>query len=102
MAAKKQAFSIAGKKYPSYHTLGAYRQFETLTGKSVTDIGNDITDLSVFLYCVVSKACKRDGVEFPYNDPDAFADDLTLDELMAWQADQVAEAPEDKGAKKKK
>ena len=79
--------SIDGKAYPCKTTAGAMLRFKNLTAKDATKIdGKSFSDLVTLLYCCVSSACKREGVDFTY-DLDTFADYLDLEEVTAWATD---------------
>ena len=62
-------------------------RFKNFTDKDATKIdGTSFSDLVTLLYCCVSSACKREGVDFTY-DLDTFADYLDLEEVTAWATD---------------
>lgn len=58
-------------------------RFKMETGKEVSDISNDVTDMCTYLFCCIASACKHDGVEFGLSLMD-FADSVTLDDVAAW------------------
>ena len=80
---KKVEITINGKAYPCRQTRGAMLRFKMETGKEVSDISNDVTDMCTYLFCCIASACKHDGVEFGLSRMD-FADSVTLDDLAAW------------------
>lgn len=63
--------------------MGAMLRFKMETGKEVSDISNDVTDMCTYLFCCIASACKHDGVEFGLSLMD-FADCVTLDDVAAW------------------
>lgn len=58
-------------------------RFKMETGKEVSDISNDVTDMCTYLFCCIASACKHDDVEFGLSLMD-FADSVTLDDVAAW------------------
>lgn len=80
---KKVEITINGKAYPCRQTMGAMLRFKTETGKEVSAISNDVTDMCTYLFCCIASACKHDGVEFGLSLMD-FADSVTLDDVAAW------------------
>lgn len=65
------------------NTMGAMLRFKMETGKEVSDISNDVTDMCTYLFCCIASACKHDGMEFGLSLMD-FADSVTLDDVAAW------------------
>ena len=60
--------SIDGKAYPCKTTAGAMLRFKNFTDKDATKIdGTSFSDLVTLLYCCVSSACKREGVDSTYD-----------------------------------
>ena len=55
---------ICAKEYPSRVTMGAMIDFKHETGKDVNEIGADIEQLTMFMYCCVRSACRADKVDF--------------------------------------
>lgn len=103
--AKKLTIRVGGKNYPAFVVLGGLRYYEQLTGRNSLEVPTTATGSTDYLYCITAKACKREGVEFPYDNPDDFADDLDNRDLEAWfnaLAEQTSgnDTP-DKGTKKK-
>lgn len=76
---KKVEITINGKAYPCRQTMGAMLRFKMETGKEVSAISNDVTDMCTYLFCCIASACKHDGVEFGLSLMD-FADSVTLDD----------------------
>ena len=76
---------ICAKEYPSRVTMGAMIDFKHETGKDVNEIGADIEQLTMFMYCCVRSACRADGIN--------------LDDFTSFQNGM---AMEENGAKKKK
>ena len=56
-------------------TMGAMRRFRRMTGKEVSDIGSDLSEVGTLMYCCTASACHADGVEFPY-DEEIFCDHI--------------------------
>lgn len=90
---------INGTSYPCYQTMGALMLLERETGKSAENC-TTLSDQCIFLWACCKSACRREGVDFPY-DVETFADNVTPEDLLAWaQAQQEAEAGKEEGAKK--
>lgn len=89
---------IYAKDYPSRVTMGAMIDFKRETGKDVTEIGTDIEQLTMFMYCCVRSACRADKVDFTLTFEE-FADGINLEDFTAFQNGM---ATEEDGAKKKK
>lgn len=85
MKQKKIEITIGGKRYPCRQTMGAMLRFKRETGKEVTEIGQSVSDLCVFLWCCTASACNADGIEFPYQ-LDDFADLVTAEQMASWNA----------------
>ena len=54
--------------------------FKKKTGKEVTELGNCLSDMCVYLFCCGASACKYDDVEFDMLLMD-FADSLTPEDF---------------------
>lgn len=89
---------IYAKDYPSRVTMGAMIDFKRETGKDVNEIGTDVEQLTMFMYCCVRSACRADKVEFTLTFEE-FADGINLEDFTAFQNGM---ATEEDGAKKKK
>lgn len=89
---------IYAKDYPSRVTMGAMIDFKRETGKDVNEIGTDIEQLTMFMYCCVRSACRADKVDFTLTFEE-FADGINLEDFTAFQNGMATEAD---GAKKKK
>ena len=81
--------------------MGAMLRFKRETGKEVTDVKGEVSDMIVYLWCCVCSASKADGIDFnmPLMD---FADNISPEDIQAWKAtlnEGGAEA-EDDGEKK--
>ncbi len=63
--------------------MGAMLRFKKETGKEVTEISDNVSDMCAYLYCCTASACKKDGVEFTLSLMD-FADSLTPEDLSQW------------------
>lgn len=74
---------IDGKAYPCRQTMGAMLRFKKETGKEVTEISGNLSDMCAYLYCCTASACKKDGVKFDMTLMD-FADSLTPEDLNGW------------------
>lgn len=99
----KIEIKIDGKAYPCRQTMGAMLRYKQETGKEVTELGNNLSDMCAYLYCCVASASKHDGVKFDMSLLD-FADSLTPDDLNAWVASisgNTAQADDGEGDEKK-
>lgn len=96
---------INGKTYPCRQTMGAMLRYKKETGKEVSEIKTDVSDMCTYLYCCTASACKHDDVEFDYSLMD-FADSLTIEDMAAWadlmNSETDAEPTDADGTKKKK
>lgn len=63
--------------------MGAMLRFKHETGKEVTEIGGNLSDICAYLFCCVTSACKKDNVPFDMSLMD-FADSITPDDLNQW------------------
>lgn len=88
---------ICAKEYPSRVTMGAMIDFKRETGKDVNEIGADIEQLTMFMYCCVRSACRADKMDFQLTF-EQFADGINLEDFTAFQNGM---ATEEDGAKKK-
>lgn len=80
---------INGVAYPCRPTMGAMLRFKRETGKEVTELSDNLTELCTYLYCCVASACAADKV--PFNmDLMEFADALSPEDLNSW-ANGIAE-----------
>ena len=101
----KIEITVNGVAYPCRQTMGAMLRFKRETGKEVTDIKGDISDLCVYLWCCVASASKADKLDFNMSLMD-FADSISPDDLTAWaavlnaEAEAESEAEADDGEKK--
>ena len=89
---------ICAKEYPSRVTMGAMIDFKRETGQDVNEIGADIEQLTMFMYCCVRSACRADKMDFQLTF-EQFADGINLEDFTAFQNGM---ATEEDGAKKKK
>ncbi len=76
---------IDGKAYPCRQTMGAMLRYKKETGKEVTELGDNLSDMCAYLYCCVASASKHDGKEFDMSLLD-FADSLTPEDINVWVA----------------
>lgn len=95
----KIEITINGKAYPCRQTMGAMLRFKHETGKEVTEIKGDLSDLCVFLWCCLVSACKADDVEFGMSLMD-FADSVSPDDLSAWAEATSGKEEEDEEKKR--
>lgn len=79
--------------------MGAMLRFKRETGKEVTEIKGDVSDLCTYLWCCVASASKHDGIDFDLSLMD-FADSISPEEVMAWANAINAESGTDNGEKK--
>ena len=75
---------ICAKEYPSRVTMGAMIDFKRETGKDVNEIGADIEQLTMFMYCCVRSACRADKMDFQLTF-EQFADGINLEDFTAFQ-----------------
>lgn len=76
--------------------MGAMLRFKRETGKEVTDIKGEISDLLTYLWCCVCSASKADGIDFNLTLMD-FADNIDPTQVAAWSKvlnDEAGEAVE--------
>lgn len=74
---------IDGKAYPCRQTMGAMLRFKKETGKEVTEISDNLSDMCAYLYCCTLSACKKDSIKFDMSLMD-FADSITPEDLNQW------------------
>lgn len=102
---KRVDVNINGKAYPCRMTMGAMLRFKRETGKDITAITGEVSDMCVLLYCCLVSACNADKVEFDMS-LDDFADSISPDDLNAWQEalnlTNETETTEENSAKKKR
>lgn len=100
---KRIEINVNGTAYPCSPTMGAMLRFKQETGREITEIeANSFTDLCTYLWCCVVSAAKREGKTFDMSLMD-FADNLTPDDMAAWNeavATGVTENDEAGGEKK--
>lgn len=86
-------------------TMGAMLRFKRETGKDITAITGEVSDMCVLLYCCLVSACNADKVELNMS-LDDFADSISPDDLNAWQEalnlTSKTETTEENSAKKKR
>ncbi len=71
---------IKDQKYPARVTMGALLRFKRETGKDISELKDDVTDVLVFVYCCVQSACKADGVDFTMT-LEEFCDNMPLEDI---------------------
>ena len=79
----KIEITVNGKAYPCRQTMGAMLRFKRETGKEVTDIKGEVSDLCTYLWCCVCSASKHDGLDFDLPLLD-FADSISPEDIQAW------------------
>jgi len=75
---------LYGKEYPMYVTMGAMRRFKKETGSEVSQMGNDIVNITTFMWCCVASACNAENIPFQI-DADKFADGISMDDFVQFQ-----------------
>lgn len=95
---KRITILINDVEYPCYFTMGAALEFKNETGREASGIeASSLADQGILLYCFCKSACRREKKDFPFTLTD-FLDQITEDELAAWNEIQPAAAGD---AKKK-
>lgn len=100
---KRATIKVKGKEYPCYQTGGGLLRFRERRGKEASDIDlGDMRDLSEALFCFTKSACRREEVEFPYEDCQDFMDDVLMEDITAWAKSQSETSePEEDDEKKR-
>lgn len=89
---KRIEITINGTAYPCSPTMGAMLRFKQETGREITEIDpTSFTDLCTYLWCCVVSAAKREGKPFDQSLME-FADSLTPEDMMEWNAAITADA----------
>ena len=73
--------NVDGKEYPCYFTMGAAIAFKDITGRDTTEMTDGLSDFAVYLYACCQSACRREKMEFPFDDAQTFADGIDMKEL---------------------
>ena len=81
---------ICTEEYPSRVTMGAMIDFKRETGKDVNEIGADVEQLTMFMYCCVRSACRADKIDFALTF-EQFADGINLEDFTAFQNGMASE-----------
>lgn len=90
----KIEITVNGIAYPCRQTMGAMLRFKRETGKEVTQLNGDLSELCTYLWCCVASACHADGIEFGMSLMD-FADNVDPTMVEEWvKAQQPAPAPD--------
>ena len=78
-----RSIEYKGETFPCYVTMGAMVRFKRETGRDISTMDGDITDMVIFLWCCVCAACNAEGVVFdvPF---ELFADSLTPEMLNSF------------------
>ncbi len=92
----RMTVNAGGKEYPCYFTMGAAIAFRALTGRDTTEMENGLSDFAIYLYACCESACRREKLDFPYNNMMEFADEIDANELA-----RLSEAMLDTGGEKK-
>lgn len=79
--ASRFTVNVGGEDYPCYFTMGAAIAFKDITGRDTTEMDNGLADLAVYLYACCKSACRREKKDFPFDDVQAFADNIDMEEL---------------------
>lgn len=91
---KRIEIIINGEAYPCSPTMGAMLRFKQETGKEITEIDpTSFSELCTYLWCCVASAAKREGKAFNLSLMD-FADNLTPEDMEAWNKSITADASE--------
>lgn len=96
----KIEITVNGAAYPCRQTMGAMLRFKRETGKEVTEIKGDVSDLCTYLWCCVASASKHDGIDFDLSLMD-FADSIAPEDVTAWANVINGEASGDDNDEKK-
>ncbi len=80
---------LYGNEYPMRVTMGSMIAFKRETGKDISEIGNDLEMLTIFMFCCVRSACRADGIDFPV-DFETFADGMDLTDFNNFQQNMTA------------
>lgn len=84
---KTVEISLNGKKLPLRATMGAMKDFKKLTGRDPKDmVADSAVDMSVFLYCCISSACRKDKKKFDMT-LDDFLDSVDVDTINGWSTE---------------
>lgn len=96
---KKFEVTVNGKTYPCYPTMGALLRFKKEAGVEITEVGESLSSMCVYLWCCVKSACNREKVAFDYTLED-FADNIDQDILTEWALAVSTPVSESDGEKK--
>lgn len=99
-----KTITLINKQYPVIMTMGAMLEFKQLTGMELADLEqNDWANLNLYFYCLVKSSCRREKVDFPFENPMEFADALDLQEFtrLSKSMNEGKEDPAPDKAKKK-
>ncbi len=100
---KRIEIIVNGEAYPCSPSMGAMLRFKQETGKEITEIDpTSFSELCTYLWCCVASAAKREGKAFNLSLMD-FADNLTPEDMEAWNKSITVEAsgnPDASGEKK--
>lgn len=89
---KRIEIIVNGEAYPCSPSMGAMLRFKQETGKEITEIDpTSFSELCTYLWCCVASAAKREGKAFNLSLMD-FADNLTPEDMEAWNKSITADA----------
>ena len=90
----KIEITVNGKAYPCRQTMGAMLRFKRETGKEVTELNGNLSDLCTYLWCCIASACHADGIDFDLSLMD-FADNIDPATVEEWVNAQAPTEPAD-------
>lgn len=80
-------------------TMGAILQFKRKTGIDIANLQDDhplgYEEVILLLFCCLRSSCSADKVEFPFADEMELADNITPEELVAWQSSLIGNDVDD-------
>lgn len=76
-------------------TMGAMVRYKRLSGRDVSEITTDLTELMMFMYCCVQSASAVDKVDFDMSFED-FADRIDLSDFNSFQGSLQGDEPKKK------
>ena len=89
---KRIEIIVNGEAYPCSPSMGAMLRFKQETCKEITEIApTSYSELCTYLWCCVASAAKREGKAFNLSLMD-FADNLTPEDMEAWNKSITADA----------
>lgn len=80
-------------------TMGAILQFKRKTGIDIANLQDDhplgYEEVILLLFCCLRSSCSADKVEIPFADEMELADNITPEELVAWQSSLIGNDVDD-------